>query len=426
MRPDIRPTPLAALGLCLVLAAPATARADAPSPAQEIATALESSPVVVDPAYDSAFPEETRARVEETIEDSGLPVRVILVPLVDGDTWGGDPGNLATAVHDRVGGAGHYLVLDSPRLSGSDFDASGAVSYSDRAHYAALAASYATDYDAPLSELVEVAVDAAVSNDPEAVYEREMRAYEEEQGDDSQDAPPAPEDGTAAADGAERAAGTAWLPWAVGGVAVLLLLGGGYLLWTRPRAVPALRQHAAFDNVDQAHRETLERRAGQELVELGERLGAMEHRSAAEAEALRGALDAHAAARAIHDRLDGGSLADVVGVLVLLDLAEERMARRGRGGLRRRHCYANPLHGTDTRPTDWRQTGSRRAVRVPLCGTCAKAVRARMRPNALPVEHGDRTVPYFEVPAEESVWAATGFGTLTDDLVERIQRGDHR
>ncbi|WP_201296826.1 hypothetical protein [Nocardiopsis sp. FR26] len=58
-----------------------------------------------------------------------------------------------------------------------------------------------------------------------------------------------------------------------------------------------------------------------------------------------------------------------------------------------------------------RPEGSRRHALDPGAA-CARTARDRTRPVALPVEH--------------SVWAATGYGTLTDDLVERIQRGDHR
>ncbi|MFB8767246.1 hypothetical protein VSQ78_05985 [Nocardiopsis alba] len=402
--------------LCL---APVSAHAESTtsSSAETIANALRESPVYVDPVYSTVLSEETREEAVATIEESGLPVRVVLTPLLSGDDWDGDASALAAAVHDRMGGAGHYLVLEGDSFQGQDLPPSVDGSSELRAHYAALASSYATEFDGTVGERMERAVEFAVSDDPEAVYEEYVSAYE-----DSRVAAPGPPSGNA--DGA-----TVW-PWALGTGALLILLVGGYLLWTRRPTAPSMPQHAAFANASQARRESLERQAERELIEVGERLGAMEPATGTDASLSLGrALDAHDAARRVAEHLEEGSLADVVGVLVLLDLAEDGLAAAGRGRRwsgadRRRHCYANPLHGTGTTDTDWRQLGATRSVRVPLCGGCAKAVRARTRPAALQVEHEGRSVPYYEVPAEESVWAATGFGSLSDDLVERILRGE--
>ncbi|GAA1457980.1 hypothetical protein NE857_20555 [Nocardiopsis exhalans] len=433
MRVSVR----AALAVCLaapVFLAPSWALADSPTPAEAIAEGLRGSPVHVDPAYDSAFPEEARDRVVSLIEDSGLPVRVLLVPLVDGDTWGGDPTALAGAVHDRTGGRAHYLVMGGGSVRGTDYSDTGDENEDLRAHYGALAASYATGFDAPLAEEIELAVEFAVADDPAAAFQEAQEAYREANGigDGTTPAPsPTPEQ-TEPAERTDGGEGPGWRGawrWAAAGV-VFLLLVGGYLLWTRPRQVPTLPQHAAFANADRAHREKLRGRAERELTEVGERLSALRPDNARDAaDALRGALDAHAAARSVLDRADGDDLADLAGVLVLLDTAEDGMVRARdsrRGGTRRRHCYANPLHGTDTAETDWRELGGTRTVRVPLCRECAGNVRARTRLAALLVEYQGRTVPYYEVPARESVWSATGFGSLADDLVERILRGDHR
>jgi hypothetical protein len=44
------------------------------------------------------------------------------------------------------------------------------------------------------------------------------------------------------------------------------------------------------------------------------------------------------------------------------------------------------------------------------------------------VRHQGRTVPYFEVPAERSLWAATGYGSLLsgpdDTLAARVGTGE--
>ncbi|WP_028649335.1 hypothetical protein [Nocardiopsis sp. CNT312] len=88
--------------------------------------------------------------------------------------------------------------------------------------------------------------------------------------------------------------------------------------------------------------------------------------------------------------------------------------------------WANPLHGTDTRQVQWRESGGDRSVRVPLWRERAAAARKRARPTVPTDEHVGRGVPYYEVPARKSVWAATGYGTPAGGLVRRIQRGDHR
>ncbi|WP_017581043.1 cytochrome c oxidase IV family protein [Nocardiopsis valliformis] len=220
------------------------------------------------------------------------------------------------------------------------------------------------------------------------------------------------------------------LPWVLLALTVTGLL---FLIWRRYALppLPALRQHAAFDNADLARINELRARAEDRLTEVG-RLLATSGERVRNTPRLRRALDAHAAARRVHDGAgEDPDLAESVGVLVLLDLAEDHHARavarrRGEAPEMRVHCYANPLHGTNTEQVDWREVGGTRVTAVPLCADCAEAVRTRRRPNVLPDRDRGRTVPYYKVPAERSVWAATGFGTLQSDLVERVLRGEHR
>lgn len=110
------------------------------------------------------------------------------------------------------------------------------------------------------------------------------------------------------------------------------------------------------------------------------------------------------------------SLADLAGVLVLVNL--------GRGGPPL--CFFNPLHGTSARLVTWRLIGTREQLRVPACTDCQHAVSRYRPPEVLPDTVGKKHVPYLEVDPERSVWAATGFGVLSDDLVDRILRGDLR
>ncbi|OKI13106.1 hypothetical protein A6A08_15885 [Nocardiopsis sp. TSRI0078] len=419
------PAVVAALSaLALLPAAPAVSRADTvqeqTSATERVVAELEEAPVHVDPSYASAFPEEPAQEMGQRITDSGVPLRVLAVPLIEGGDWNGQADLMAAAVHDRIGGEGHYLVLDGERLSGHDFSTGSATQVS-RAFYGSQTVSIEMGYDAPVAERVERAVDVALSDDPEGIY----TAADEQRDPGVLDWYHSLGPGTYVL--------FTVLPWILAGLA-LLGLGVGLFRWRRPRGVPSLPQHAAFDNANQARRDELAARAGRELVEVGERVSravpVADDPTATEA--LHQALDAHAAARRVYDELPAeGTLADIAGVLVLLDTAEDHMARATRPAGRRRstpvrsHCYANPLHGTDTRMTRWREFGGRGDVTVPLCAPCARAVRDRRRPTVLPARHRGREVPYYEVPAEESVWAATGYGTLREDLVDRILRGDH-
>ncbi|MFV2197580.1 hypothetical protein [Nocardiopsis sp. LOL_012] len=406
---------LAPLFTALPVAAEPTGPAaeEPPTPAQVLAEALAASPVHVDPAFATAFPEARQEGVAETIAQGGLEnLYVVAVPIVAGDAWDGDASALIAAVHDRMGGGeAHFLVHDGRRLTGEDFGPAAGSMGPSPAFHGSLTASYRTmgQQEAAMADEVDIAVETALSDDPEAVYEAAIAAYEEERGDTYGSFPP-----------------RGWMSWAagVGAAAAAVLLGAGlYRIASRSRRSPVgLAQHAAFDNADRARLESLHARGERDLVELGERLSSA---SDVAGRHLARALDARDAAARVHDRMaaEGPNLADAVGVLVLLDLAEDALAGRRTP---RRPCYANPLHGTDTRQVQWREFGGERSIRVPLCRECAAAVRKRVRPTVLPDEHDGRGVPYYEVPARESVWAATGYGTLADDLVQRIQRGDHR
>ncbi|MFB8761885.1 hypothetical protein [Nocardiopsis alba] len=410
------------LVLLLSVATPEVSLADTAEegrgPSVRLAEALEESPVYVDPSYVGALPEGLAQQVEDRITASGVPLRVVAVPMIEGGDWNGDPSLMVSAVHDRSDAdEAHYLVLDGRTLSGYDFETGG--ERTSRAFYGSEAASLELGRDVPAAERLERAVEVTLSDDPEDIYDAAREQQES-----------APFDWMYSFGPGMYTLFMA-LPWVLAALS-LLGLGFGLYRWRGPRPVPALAQHAAFDNANRARRAELARRAGEEVVELGERLSRTVPTSGDGAsEALHRALDAHAAARKVYDRLpDNPALEEVAGVLVLLDMAEDHLDRairplgRQRSTPLRSHCYANPLHGTVTKPTKWREFGGRDVIKVPLCAPCAKAVRERQRPTVLSSRYQGRDVPYYEVPASESVWAATGFGSLSDDLVERILRGE--
>ncbi|QBI53655.1 hypothetical protein [Streptomonospora litoralis] len=405
---------LAMLTFLAVLVAPVTAAAasadpgtgrSAPTPTQEIAEALAESPVYVAPAYDTAFPEDERKRIAELTEKGALDLYVIAVPLAPGDAWDGDPEALISAVNDRMGaGTRHVMAYEQAidgRLTGADFGSES----SREAFYGALTSNtlHRGDDGASIADRLESAVNAANSKNPAA-------AYEEAQ----DDAEPPASSGFLVL--------PSWALWAGAAVLVLLAAGAAFLLLRRREASAAVPQPAAFDNADRAQLESLVERGERDLIDIGERLSAA---TGLPQRHLSHALDARDAAARVYDgmKADGPVLAEAVGVLVLLGLAEDALAGRETP---RRPCYANPLHGSRTRSVQWREFGGSRRIQVPLCAECAGAIRKRVGPRVLPAEHGGHTVPYYEVPAQESVWAATGFGTLTDDLVHRILTGRPR
>ncbi|MQW75896.1 hypothetical protein GHK92_08425 [Nocardioides sp. dk4132] len=100
---------------------------------------------------------------------------------------------------------------------------------------------------------------------------------------------------------------------------------------------------------------------------------------------------------------------DVVGALVLV--------RAGRHALVSsdpyRPCFVNAIHGAAEQVAQW-QFGDAE-IEVPVCAACHRAFVSEQPPSALVVRRGGRLRPYYE---EDSVWARTGYGSLTTDLAD--------
>lgn len=437
-RPQGARAAVAALaGLLLVLLSASAAWA-APSPGEEIAGHLRDSPVYVSDAYTGAVDEARQREIAAQIEETGLPIKVVLVPLVEGDDFAGDSGTLAEVVRGRLGGGALILVTTSEQadwLEGYEWpgdehqaqDAVGAVGHLDEMKDAGLAARVA--------KAVEL-IDAGNGTE----------VYDEAVADLGADAPPADgEGGTESSAGAEGAkgakgeadeGGSAWpLVLVLGGIALAAVLAAGALRYVRrrgpgPRAAtaPFATPQAVFAAARAADEAELRRRAEEEVVALGEAVREVEAGAADQAAHLHAALDAYAAAGTV---LDGArSRADLAGVLALV--AEGRDAMEAARDTRPRRtgpplplCFFNPLHGRAAHRTRWRPLGRRRQLHVAACDTCTGALRERRAPEVLTDTVDGRDVPYFEAPTEDSVWAATGYGSLTRDaLAPRIARGD--
>ncbi|MER6839366.1 hypothetical protein [Streptomyces platensis] len=407
---------LAAGAACVaLLCCTAVPAAAAESPGQKIADALRRSPVHVDPSLTSAVDAEQQRDLVARIRRTHLPIRVALVPLVEGDSWGGEPEQLAEVVHDRLGGGPAILITLGEQPG--DISAREWPSDAHQSFHAAAAVYFQKDMKgAGPAKRVARAIDIIEAGNGDAVYERATADL----------GAPTPTRTTADGAGAKGASGQGsplvrLLSLAVG--PVLLLAAVGLLLRRRSRlrdlSTPFALPRSVFAAARQADEAGLRDRAAEEVVRLSEEARTAQGAPAA----VERALDAYAAAGTVLDRARG--VPDLVGVFALV--AEGRAALSGAAEALPL-CFFHPLHGPAVRRIPWRPLGRREQLRVAACETCLRAIRTRRAPEVLTDRQDGRPVPYFEVPAEDSLWAATGYGSLLsgadDSLAARVQRGD--
>ena len=443
----LRYTLVVVLGaLLLSVATPATAGATQDS-VSEIAKRLAKSPVYVDQGYQAQVPPARQRELERQIEKTGINLKVVLVSFRREDRWSGDAKQFAGALRDRLDVADdEHLILLTPNswygesLSGFEWPDD----HRYDASYAAMAVGVRHDEKSlplarQLSRTIEI-IDAGTG----------MREYEEARKDNPLDL------GDSQDDGGVSPALVAGL-----GALVALLAGAlGWSLWRRRRAPgrrASLPPHV-YAAAREADEDAVRRQAQDEVLRLGEELRA--HQSTADDDTdqapLRLALDAYDAARRVLD--DGRELPDLVGVLALVVEGRDALADDDRKrkqnkpgpkaaqrpgtpnkGTRNRTsrgkdqpparplplCFFHPLHGRATLRVYWRALGHREALDVATCKACANAVKHRRVPEVLTDRYAGQSVPYYDVPAEHSLWTATGYGSFGDEpLAVRVQRGD--
>jgi hypothetical protein len=187
-----------------------------------------------------------------------------------------------------------------------------------------------------------------------------------------------------------------------------------------PAAAAALR--AARRAREQSAREAAQR----QLLDLGQLL---EHSAVPGAglqqSLLTRALDSYEAAARVFDHAH--DITDIAGVLVLVRIGMAAATAAETAGADARDpvdlCFFNPLHGISARHVRWRQLGQQDALIVRACAECADRLHQRRQPDALTCEVNGHEVPYYQVDPEQSVWAATGYGQFTDDLIELVLTG---
>ncbi|WP_414170373.1 hypothetical protein ACMATS_35925 [Streptoverticillium reticulum] len=413
---------VAALASVLLMVPPAVAApagpgtGPGPGPGEKIADALRDSPVYVDAAYTGAVPAARQKDLVEHIRRTRLPIEVALVPLAKGDAFDGDPQVLADVLHDRLGSQEIVLItLDrwADALSGHEWP--------DDRHQArdavAAVGFLAPMKDAGLADRLDKAVDLIAQGDGTKVYHDATAGLDKGTGGSTGAS------GKPAAKDKAASGGGAWLP-ITAAIAVPALCA----LWLvrrrarRRQASPFTFPQAVFAAHRAADEDALRHRAEQEVLALGE---AVQARDADTAPGLPQALDAYAAAGTVLDGARG--LPDLAGVLALTALGRD--ALRG-NPIALPLCFFHPVHGRAERRITWRPLGRRDQLDVAACRNCAQAVRARRAPEVLTDCTPDgRRVPYFELPADASVWAATGYGSLVAPggalgMTERILNGD--
>ncbi|PNG16658.1 hypothetical protein [Streptomyces cahuitamycinicus] len=397
-------TALAAL-LLAALATTGTAIAadgDGPSAGQRIAKALRTSPVYVDAAYAEAVPPSRQRQLADRIRRTGLPIKVVLIPLTKGDAFDGESDLLAGTVRDRLPERRDLVLITSDgdfpdSLQGYEWPGD-----THQARSAVAAAGFLDEMrDAGLADLTVKAVDLVAEGKGEQRYEEAMN--------DLGGSPRPTQSGSGSGSGSDSSSGSGsasgmtgwWLLIAVPALALTVLATRAALL--RSRTAPAVPQ-LVFTTARAADEAQVRRRAEAEVLALGEATRAAE---VASTPGLQQALDAYAAAGTVLDGARG--LPDLAGALALAQ--EGRDALTGSSGLPL--CFFNPLHGRAALRTGWRPLGRRDRLDVAVCQECADALRDRRAPEVLTdTDEDGRTVPYFEVPARRSAWAASGYGSL--------------
>ncbi|MFD4477488.1 hypothetical protein ACFWPU_15435 [Streptomyces sp. NPDC058471] len=421
---------LTALAALVTPALPAAAQAPGaptPTPGEKVADALRESPVYVDPAYAGSVPPARQKRLVRQIEKTGLPIKVALVPIVQGDAYDGEADAFAEVVHDRVDRTELILVTGGDRWSGNlngfewpddkqqARDAVGTVGFLDEFKDAGLAAQ------------TEKAIELIAEGDGTKAYEDATEHLRDgNDGGGSGSLPHRPE-------GADEESGSSWLLPAGIAVAVALAAAGLFLFvgvrrrgrgrsnrYPSAAGSPFAHPQAVFAAARTADEAALRRQTEAEVLALGEAIQVADTSSPG----MQSALDAYAAAGTVLDA--GRGLPDLAGVLALV--TSGRDALEGTASPLPL-CFFNPLHGRAQLRIHWRPLGRRDQLHVAACEECATAVRTRRAPEVLTDDLDGRTVPYFEVPADRSVWAATGYGSLLADtdeegLAGRVGRGD--
>ncbi|WP_158013488.1 hypothetical protein [Carbonactinospora thermoautotrophica] len=401
-----------------------------------MADALKASPVYVSDHLERFAPPGETGQVFDEIRKMGFPTYVAVVPLFEkttpeppaGPAGAAQPqatdgeqrvARFANALHDELGRDGLYVVIDQDgRLA---------------------ARAYGVNVDVPVAEQAAAGLTPrnATAGSRAVTFLRVVRsgraAELATQARQADELPTAPDDEES---------------W-VGPLAITGFLGVGLIVFAglsyREKIAALLRRVSVTMNGGPVNgvasakapgkkimpvmlspsEEQLREWTEPELNALSSAVASLAARSVhPDAEPARDlAFQAQAAARNLMN--DAASREELVGVLVLAELGQDaaRAALRGERAYRPiRPCFFNPLHGRSTTSVKW--TLAQGVVKdVPACDQCAEAVKEAKEPGVFLVREEDRAVPYY---TRDDLWGETGYGSLREDLVKRVLRGDHK
>jgi hypothetical protein len=384
----------------------------------EIAEALKEDPVHVDPLFGNGRTEEVREALTDIVDDLGFPAYVVLVPRPEGLSANDPDRELASLLHERIGGDGMFYVH------------TGATSYSSAL------AGFGDVPDEFLLQQVhrEHAPDggAVTGLTPAGIAARSLEALST-RGDMSRQEfdsyaeqavwrePPewdvdyeVPGEGT-------YAAFTTMAFVVVAGCAWLVLRN--LVRWREtapPTAVAPARRTARPAVREQDHPlagpAEVRVRVERELGALAARLAstASRPRPAETRELVDGSYDT---ARGVLERTGTAArdLDDLVGALVLVRVADRALGSARRRATPYRPCFFDPRHGEGV--SERTVPVGDRTLTVPACKRCGRSGDAELEPMRLPTSLLGRDRPWFE---HDTVWARTGYGAFVDDLWHHV------
>ncbi|WKN47668.1 hypothetical protein [Nocardioides sp. Arc9.136] len=415
---------------------------------ESLAGSLAEDHVLVDPLFGNGRTEEVDAALTEVVDGLGYPAYVVLAPGPEGLS-GTDPGrDLATRLHERIGGDGLYVVQTDPKSHALTFASFGDVPEATlryevetglRPEGGANAGLAPAGIAARTLDVLD-AVDRGeeVSEDRFDSWSGRTVFQEPAEWDLDYDVPTS---GT-------YAMGSTLALVAVAGCSYLLLRTAFRWRETAPAAGPvaAARRTGRTRSSEQRRaargdapapapgpaevRATAER----ELESLSRLLarGAGRPLGPEQRELVDGSYDT---ARSLLERTgtDPADLDDLLGALVLVRVAtraagtRKRSRRSARGQAQEqaqeqaqapapyRPCFFDPRHGEGTA----RRTVpvGDRELTVPACPRCTRATGTALAPMVVRGGLLGRARPWYEL---DTVWARTGYGAFVDDLWQHV------
>jgi hypothetical protein len=331
-------------------------------------SALQTSPVYVDPDAELAIGAADEAQLRRKIDTAGAgPVYIAILPLAAENETGGNPDGVLQALHDGLGRPGTYAVVVGRHFrAGSDVLPRGGAG---RLATEALNDHRGDGVTATLTDFVDRVADARRSGDGSG--------------------------GGGSGPGA-------------GGGTLIGLLALGAVAFLVFRTVQRRRQaRVELDEVKAA--------AHDDLIALADDVQKLEQPVESNPEAKKeyeAALDDYGKASAAYDsatrakQLD--SVASALGEGRYHMTAAEALLAGKRPPERRPPCFFDPRHGPSTRDVEWAPPGGAPRL-VPACEADAQAVERGEEPASREVVSGGRQVPYWNAPRYFGPWAGGYF-----------------